>query len=160
MSANSSTNATARKRLTVNDLALIVANLGNQVQTLVDSQAQHSTPAPVAEITAPVVQLVTPVAPAPAPAPVVKATPASVAGDQLMAFVESKGLAFARGGRTHLDRDALSAIARVLKTGTSEVVTIKREALTKRGIVGLAIGLDGEGGVITQYAFNPSATRS
>lgn len=111
--------------------------------------APVETPAPVAE----------PVVETPAE-PVVKVTTASLAGDSLMQFVEGKKLAFAKGGRTNLDRPALAAVARVLKTGTAEVVSVTAEALVKRGISGLAIGLNGEGGVLTQYVYDPSKTRN
>jgi hypothetical protein len=170
----------ASPRLTVADLALIVAEQGKQINglpALIAEQlkAQFATPTAVATVT----QLPTQAskaskkaakaaskpAPVATPAPVVEtpvvvATPASLAGDTLKSFVEGKNLAFAKGGRTNLDQASLAAIARVLKTGTPEIVTVTTESLVKRGIVALAVGLNGQGGVITQYIFNPSATRS
>jgi hypothetical protein len=166
-------------RMTVNDLALIVAEDRKNLPNLIAEQvgkalAQFSTPTAVAEVITLPTQAskaskkAAKTAAKPAPAPVVEipetpavvATVASVAGDKLKSFVEGKSLAFAKGGRTNLNTDALSAIARVLKTGTPEIVTMTNEALVKRGIVGLAIGLNGTDGVITQYVFDPSKTRS
>lgn len=114
----------------VEALTAIVAALANN--------AQHSTPAAVVE------------AVKPAAAPAVES-----ASDKLKAHVESKGLAFARGGRTVLSTEALTAAVRVLKTGTPEILPVT-ESLNKRGVVGLAIGRDGKN-VITQYLFDPKA---
>lgn len=84
---------------------------------------------------------------------------ATIAGDALQEFVTGQDLAFAKGGRTYLDNASLEGIARVLKTGAPEIVPITSEQLNKRGIVGLAIGRDGGKGVLTQYVFDPAATR-
>lgn len=119
-----------------------VATLSESVAALmqlVATQAtgQHATPSAVAEAVAPL-------------APPVKPKTAS---DELKEFVEAQGLAFARGGRTRLSTDALTAAVRVLRTGTPEILPVNAQ-LEKRHVVGLAIGRDGTE-VITQYLYKP-----
>lgn len=63
-------------------------------------------------------------------------TPAAVAQatevDPVQALVAEKGLKFAKGGRTYLTLPAATAVARVLKTGTPEVVEAAGERSEKR----------------------------
>lgn len=149
-------------RITTAALAETVASQGESISALVESQkqtnallaalvnAQHATPAAVAEAVA---------APA-AAAPVVEDKPKR-ASDLLKEFVESKNLAFARGGRVHLTTEALQAAVRVLRTGTPEILSVTGEgvgSLDKRHVTHLAIGLsDDKKSVITQYVFTPEA---
>lgn len=95
-----------------------VAQVAAQVNTLAESvaqltaviQGQHATPAPVAE-------------------KVVTLVPAV---DPVTALVQEKGFAFAKGGRAYLTLNAATAVARVLKTGTPEIVAAADENSNKR----------------------------
>lgn len=130
-----------------------VASLSEQVAALIGIvtplvQGQHATPAAVAEVVA-----------APAAAPVltvVKPEPVKTASDVLLEAVKAQGLAFARGGRTVLTTDHLTAAVRVLKTGTPEILPVKNVSLEKRNVTHIAIGKDGNS-VITQYVYKPEA---
>lgn len=120
-----------------------VAALTQVVSALV--AGQHSTTTTVAEAVT-----------AAAPVVAAKPVPVKTASDLLKEHVESKNLAFARGGRTVLTTQALEAAVRVLRTGTPEILPVS-ERLEKRNVVGLAIGRDGAT-VITQYVYDPSAS--
>lgn len=127
----------------VADLTNIVHGLVGLVTPLV--QGQPATSAPVVEA----------VGPAAVPAPKVekaKVEHVLSASDLLKASVEAKGYAFAKGGRTVLNTEALTAAVRVLKTGTPEILPVK----ASQGRTHLAIGRDGDT-VITQYLYVPEA---
>lgn len=87
-------------------------------------------------------------------APVAEVVEAQI--DPVEALLSTHGLRYARGGRSYLTTEALAAAARVLKTGTPEVVQVSRESLAKRGITHLVLFRDGED-VATQFAFRPTA---
>jgi hypothetical protein len=128
-----------------------VASLTETVNALVGLvtplvQGQHATSAPVAEAVAPVSKPVT----------LVKAEPVKTPSDVLKEAVEAKGLAFARGGRTVLTTEHLTAAVRVLKTGTPEILPVSNVRLEKRNVTHIAIGRDGQS-VITQYVYKPEA---
>lgn len=65
-----------------------------------------------------------------------QSTPAAVAEavtvDPVQALVDKHGLSFAKGGRAYLTLDAFTAGARVLKTGTPEVVKAADEKSHER----------------------------
>lgn len=132
----------ARTTLTqqVADLTAVVAGLAQAVKPLVEGQ--HATSAPVAEAVKPVT--------------LVKAEPVKTASDILKDAVEAKGLAFARGGRTVLTTEHLTAAVRVLKTGTPEILPVSNVRLEKRNVTHIAIGKDGNS-VITQYVYKPES---
>ena len=111
---------------------------------------QHSTPAPVADA----VSLTKPAKAAKVEPVVVKS-----ASDQAYEFVQSKGLAFARGGRTLLSTEALKAAITVLKTGTPVVITQEGlGSLDKRKITGVCMFRSDDGkAVVTQYVYTPEA---
>ena len=126
-----------------------VADLTATVQALVGAvtpllQGQHATSAPVAEVTKT------------KPVTLVKAEPVKTASDVLKEAVEAKGLAFARGGRTVLTTEHLTAAVRVLKTGTPEILPVANVRLEKRNVTHIAIGKDGAS-VITQYVYKPES---
>lgn len=116
------------------------------VTPLVQAQAegQHATTATVAKATKD------------KPVTIVKATPVKTASDVLKEAVEAKGLAFARGGRSVLTVEHLTAAVRVLKTGTPEILPVTNVRLEKRNVTHIAIGKDGDT-VITQYVYKPEA---
>ena len=128
-----------------------VASLTETVNALVGLvtplvQGQFATATAVAETTVPAqakpVTLVKPVV--------------KTASDVLKDAVEAKGLAFARGGRTVLTTEHLTAAVRVLKTGTPEILPVTNVSLEKRNVTHIAIGRDGTS-VITQYVYKPEA---
>lgn len=130
------------QRITTNALAGIVATQGEAITEILGLlQAQHSTPTAVADVveTTPEVKPVT-------------------ASDELLAFVASKGLAFARGGRSYLTQDHLKAAVRVLKTGSPEVLPYGDDSkLAKRGVSHIAMARSEDGTVLTQFVFTPES---
>jgi hypothetical protein len=132
----------------VNDRVNQLAEAQEQTNTLLASiadrlnGAQYTTATVVAEK----------VAEAPVEAP-------KQASDLLKEHVESKGLAFARGGRTQLTTAHLQAAVRVLKSGKPEVLSVEGVGkLDKRHITHIAIGRADDGkSVITQYVYSPEA---
>lgn len=126
-----------------------VASLTETVNALVGLvkplvEGQHATSAPVAEATKT------------KPVTLVKAEPVKTPSDVLKEAVEAQGLAFARGGRTVLTTEHLTAAVRVLKTGTPEILPVSNVRLEKRNVTHIAIGRDGAS-VITQYVYKPEA---
>jgi hypothetical protein len=118
----------------VADLSAQVAALVGIVTPLV--QGQFATATAVAEATVP----------AQAKPVEVKVAPVKTASDLLLDAVTAKGLAFARGGRTVLTTEHLTAAVRVLKTGTPEILPVKNTRLEKRNVTHIAIGRDGTSG--------------
>lgn len=135
-------------RLTNADLLALFQEQNAALHARLDAltTGQHATPAPVAEATSKKAPKVEPV--------VVKS-----ASDQAYEFVQSKGLAFARGGRSTLTPEALKAAVTVLKTGTPVVITQEGlGSLDKRKIVGICLFRSDDGqAVVTQYVFRPEA---
>ena len=126
-----------------------VASLTETVNALVGLvkplvEGQHATSAPVAEATKT------------KPVTLVKAEPVKTPSDMLKEAVEAQGLAFARGGRTVLTTEHLTAAVRVLKTGTPEILPVSNVRLEKRNVTHIAIGKDGAS-VITQYVYKPES---
>lgn len=82
-------------------------------------------------------------------------TPAPVAAvevDPVQALVAGRGLSFAKGGRAYLTLHAAQAVARVLKTGTPEIVAAAGEkSEERRSVTHLAVWRT-EGGNV---AFHP-----
>jgi hypothetical protein len=129
-------------RITTTQLAEIVATQGEALTEILGMlQAQHSTPTAVAEA----VETTPDVKPA-------------TASDDLLAFVASKGLAFARGGRSYLSQDHLKAAVRVLKTGSPEVLPFDENSkLAKRGVSHIAMARNEDGTVLTQFVYTPES---
>lgn len=131
-----------------------VASLTETVNALVGLvkplvEGQHATPTAVAEATAPTkkgAKVVT----------LVKTEPVKTASDLLKEFTEAQGLAFARGGRLVTDTEHLTAMVRVLKTGTPEIHEVRNSSLEKRNVTHVAFGRDGAK-VISQYVYKPES---
>lgn len=85
----------------------------------------------------------------------VAAKPAEPEVDPLVSFVNGKGYALARGGRTYLDKATLAAAARVLATGTSEIVPVKKAALIRRNVTGVVVFRSDEAEVGTSFVYRP-----
>lgn len=105
-------------------------------------EGQHATTAKVAE-------------------KVAKAAPAPVnPRDQVKSLVESKGLAFAKGGALQGSVAVAEAIVRVLKAnkvGGGEVVSVQGDvkSLDGRKVTHIAVGLSAPGVFFTQYVYTP-----
>lgn len=84
-----------------------------------------------------------------------KAAPAKPDVDPLVEFVGSKGYALARGGRAYFTKDTLAAMARVLNTGTSEIVAVTKESLVRRGVTGVVVFRSADGEVATSHVYKP-----
>lgn len=118
------------------ELASALAQANAAIAALTAAQAQHATPAPVAETVA--VEPLTP-------------------GDALKAYVEGEGHLFARGGRTIWTVDNLKALTQVLKTGEPTIVSLKGVgSYEKRGVTGIAIGRNDAKSVLTQFVYDPA----
>lgn len=87
-------------------------------------------------------------------APVAEAVVVEI--DPVEELLTQNGLRYAKGGRSYFTKEALTAAARVLKTGTPEVVAVDRESLAKRGITHLVLFRE-DGQVVSQFAYAPSA---
>lgn len=120
-----------------------VANVLGSIADRLD-QGQHNTTAPVAE-----------------KAKKAKATPVVVnPRDAVKSLVESKGLAFAKGGALQGSVAVAEAIVRVLKAnkvGGGEVVSVQGDvkSLDGRKVTHIAVGLSAPGVFFTQYVYTP-----
>lgn len=129
----------ARQDKTDETLASVVNVLGTIAERL--DQGQHATTAKVAE-------------------KVAKTTPTVSPRDKVKSLVESKGLAFAKGGALQGSVAVAEAIVRVLKAnkvGGGEVVSVQGDvkSLDGRKVTHIAVGLSAPGVFFTQYVYTP-----
>lgn len=134
----------AQRLAAVENAVVSLAESVGRIALAVQNAPQFSTPAAVAEAVAPTTE-----------APKVSLVKEPVVSPE-DALLNKTGLKRATGGHAVLSGETLVACARVLKTGTPEIVAVTRDNLKARNVTHILVARDGAE-VVTQYLYTPKA---